>query len=164
MPQKYLRKSDSKVCNVIEDRYVGKVWNLMQYIVLCAQKNGPCGQSGQRPADSPISPLFYQAKRTYPDLTFPIFEHHTLSPSMYYYICTTYQACLQALKPYGHESSSTYFPCPAHLFNFRSAHQNKSNPKIKVIFTRNPVFCNKTPLVLLIILLIYLFKMIHHII
>ena len=29
MPQKYLRKSDSKVCNVIEDRYVSKVWNLM---------------------------------------------------------------------------------------------------------------------------------------
>ena len=103
MPQKYLRQSDSKVCTVIEDRYVSKVWNLMQYIVLCAQKNGPCGQSGQRPADSPISPLFYQAKRTYPDLTFPIFEHHTLSPSMYYYICTTYQACLQALKPHGHE-------------------------------------------------------------
>ena len=34
----YLRRSDSKVCNVIEDRYVSKVWNLMKYIVLCAQK------------------------------------------------------------------------------------------------------------------------------
>ena len=82
--------------------------------VLCStqyyvpKKNGPCGQSGQRPADSPISPLFYQAKRTYPDLTFPIFEHHSLIPSMYYYICATYQACLQALKPYGHEQYVVY--------------------------------------------------------
>lgn len=40
MPQKYLRQSDSKVCTVIEDRYVSKVWNLMYLVhsTMCPKK------------------------------------------------------------------------------------------------------------------------------